>query len=317
MAGASVTPPRSGSIGATGSPRNSVVASRAHRKPHTTAITAPIGTITFGLMISPTRMHAMPAANPIGRSEGPWEWGRSPCWGSVTEPPLPGSPLVDSIPALFRVSTTYQSAQRAGTLTDSPVPCRDVERNPVLLPAAVDEGRDFRRHLDLGRPLPGALRWALVGRVDPDLASVELACRSVVEMVEGPFCEQHVSGRIDVRTDAEHDLLVVMNVDPFVDDHHRLGEAQHPEAPDGVHDLLGVAREGLSDRDDAAVVESARNRKVVVDDLRDGHPDRRQEDPLRRLAEPRILLRRLAHDDRGVDGVTSHRDRRESENGEQ
>jgi hypothetical protein len=30
------------------------------------AIAAPIGTMIFGLTISPTRMHAIPAANPIG-----------------------------------------------------------------------------------------------------------------------------------------------------------------------------------------------------------------------------------------------------------
>jgi hypothetical protein len=69
IGGASVDsrgPPRSGSIAATGSPRNSLVASRAHRNPQATAITAPIGTTTIGLMISPTRMHAIPAANPIG-----------------------------------------------------------------------------------------------------------------------------------------------------------------------------------------------------------------------------------------------------------
>src|SRR6266508_675105 len=190
MAGASVdslTSPCSGSIAATGSPRNSFVASRAQRKPQTTAIAAPIGTITIGLTISPTRMHAMPAANPIGRSEGPGECGRSPCWGSITEPPPFGSPLVDSIPALFRVSTTYQSAQRAGTLTDSHVPCSGVKRDPVLLPAPVDKGLDFRRHLDLGGPLPCALLRPLVGRVDHDLAAVELARRRMVEMVERPL----------------------------------------------------------------------------------------------------------------------------------
>jgi hypothetical protein len=42
------------------------VADRAQKKPLTKAITTPIGTTTFGLMISPTRMHAIPAANPIG-----------------------------------------------------------------------------------------------------------------------------------------------------------------------------------------------------------------------------------------------------------
>src|SRR4030088_587173 len=170
-AGASVDsrgPPRSGSIAATCSPRNSFVASRAHRKPHATAIAAPIGTIPIGLMISPTRVHAIPAANPMGYSDGTGECGRPPCWGSVTEPPPRGSPLVDSIPAPFRVSTTYQSAQRAGTLTDSPVPCRGVERDPVLLPATVDEGLNFGRHPNLRRPLPGPLLGPLVSGVDPD-----------------------------------------------------------------------------------------------------------------------------------------------------
>ena len=66
---------------------------------------APIGAMTIGLTISPTRMHATPAAKPIGYSDGPGRCGRSPCWGSVTAPALCGSPL-DSIPALFGVSTT-------------------------------------------------------------------------------------------------------------------------------------------------------------------------------------------------------------------
>ena len=61
---------------------------------------------------------------------------------------------------------------------------------------------------------------------------------------------------------------------------------------------------------------NACHRQVVVDDLRDGHPDRRQEDPLGRLAEPGVLLRRLADDDGGIDGVAPHRDRREPEDRE-
>ena len=61
------------------------------------AIAAPIGAITKGLTIRPTRMHATPAANAIGYSDGPGRCGRSPCWGSI---------MLDSTPALFRVSTT-------------------------------------------------------------------------------------------------------------------------------------------------------------------------------------------------------------------
>ena len=56
---------RSGSIGC-GTWRYSIVASRTQRNPKTTAITAPIGAMSVGLTISPTRMHATPAANPIG-----------------------------------------------------------------------------------------------------------------------------------------------------------------------------------------------------------------------------------------------------------
>ncbi len=57
--------------------RISVVAARAHRKPKTTAITAPAVAIHTGLTISPTRMTAMPTANPSGQmvGDGPWSDG--------------------------------------------------------------------------------------------------------------------------------------------------------------------------------------------------------------------------------------------------
>ena len=83
-----------------------------------------------------------------------------------------------------------------------------------------------------------------------------------------------------------------------------------------MHHLARVAGIRLADRDDRAVVERARDRQVVVDDLGHGHPDRRQEDPLGRLAEPRVLLRRLADDDRRVDRVAAHRHRGDVEDGE-
>ena len=69
---------RSGSIGS-GTRPYSIVASRAQRKPKMTAIAAPIGAISVGLTISPTRMHATPAANAIGYSDGPGRCGRSSC----------------------------------------------------------------------------------------------------------------------------------------------------------------------------------------------------------------------------------------------
>ena len=83
-----------------------------------------------------------------------------------------------------------------------------------------------------------------------------------------------------------------------------------------MHHLLRVPGEALADRDDRAVVERAGDGQVVVDDLRHAHPDRGQEDALGRLAEPRVLLRRLADDDRRVDRVAPHRERRHVEDGE-
>ena len=91
------------------------------------------------------------------------------------------------------------------------------------------------------RPRPRAFLRALVRRVDPELAAVELQRRRVVEMVERALADQHVALRVDVGADAEEDLLVVVHVDPLVHDHDRLGQAEQPEAPDRVHHLLRVA----------------------------------------------------------------------------
>ena len=107
-----------------------------------------------------------------------------------------------------------------------------------------------------------------------------------------------------------------MHVDPLVDDDDRLREAEQAEAPDRVHHLLRLAGEAFADRDDHAVVERARDGQVVVDDLRHAHPDRGQEDPLGRLAEPGVLGRRLADHDRRVDRVRAHRHRRHVEDRE-
>src|SRR5581483_11144906 len=60
----------------------------------------------------------------------------------------------------------------------------------------------------------------------------------------------------------------------------------------------------------------AGDRQVVIHDLGERGPDRGKEYPLRRLAEPRVLLRRLADDDRGIDRVLPHRQRRDVEDRE-
>ena len=161
------------------------------------------------------------------------------------------------------------------------------------------QGLDLSRHLDLLRPRPRVLLGQLVRRVDAELAAVELPPGRVVEVVERPFGDEHVALRIDVRRHAEEHVLVVVDVHVLVDDDDRLREREHPQAPERVHYLLRVAGERLADRDDDAVVERPRDGQVVVDDLGQRHPDGGQEDPLGRLAEPCVLGRRLADDDRG------------------
>ena len=131
----------------------------------------------------------------------------------------------------------------------------------------------------------------------------------MVELVERPQLHDHVAHRVDVGASLEEDLVVVVHVDVLVHHDDALRERQQPERPHGVDHLARMAGIGLADRDDRAVVERACGGQVVVDDLRHGHPDRGQEDPLGGLGEPLVLGRRLADDDRRVDRVAAHRDR--------
>ena len=64
---------------------------------------------------------------------------------------------------------------------------------------------------------------------------------------------------------------------------------------------------GLADRDDAAVVEGAGDRQVVVDELGQRRAQRGQEEALGGLAEPGVLGRRRADEDARVDRVAAHR----------
>ncbi len=56
--------------------------------------------------------------------------------------------------------------------------------DPVLGPAAVDLRAHLGAHLDLLGPRAGVLLGELVGRVDAELAPVELPSGRVVEVVE-------------------------------------------------------------------------------------------------------------------------------------
>src|SRR3954469_2039913 len=232
------------------------VRSRTHRNANTSATIAPRAAI-HQETIRPIMRTTTPTAKPTGQRLGPgtcgWSsfGGKSLSWNS--------SYLVDA------GSTPYQAAR---VLTDSTV-CRPGNRfDPVLLPPAVDERAHLVAHRDLGRPLPRAFERPLCRRVDPDLAADELERRRVVEVVERPLADHDVPLRVDVGTDVEHDRAVVVHVDVRVDDDDALREAEHPEAPDRVHDLLRVAGERLLDGDDAEVVKRAGDGQVVVDDLR-------------------------------------------------
>src|SRR5436190_22251277 len=144
--------------------------------------------------------------------------------------------------------------QRPRNMTHRAVRRIEFDPDPVLVPPPVDQSADFLTHLDLFRPRSRALVWALRGGVDTQLAAEELMRRRVVEVVERALADHDVAGRVDVGTDVEEDQLVVVDVYMLSDDVHRLGEAEHAEPPDRVHDLLGMTGEGLADRDDAAVV---------------------------------------------------------------
>src|SRR6266545_8055862 len=121
-------------------------------------------------------------------------------------------------------------AQRPRTLTDPAVLCRSSERDSILRPARVDELLDLRGHLDLRRPLAGALERPLARRVDAELAAIELPRRRVIEVIEWAFSEQYVALRVEVRADVEHHVVVVVHVHVLIDDDDRLRQREHAEA---------------------------------------------------------------------------------------
>ena len=76
-----------------------------------------------------------------------------------------------------------------------------------------------------------------------------------------------------------------------------------------MHDAACLLRVVLADPDEGGVVEAAVAGQVVVLDVGDEHLEERQEDPLGRLAEVVVLLRRQADERRGKDRVAPMRDR--------
>ena len=80
---------------------------------------------------------------------------------------------------ISQVPTPSPERNRGSNYAGSPAPpLRRACVEAVLGPAPVDELADLGAHLDLGRPVAGALVGHLGGGVDPELAADELARRS-------------------------------------------------------------------------------------------------------------------------------------------
>src|SRR5262245_35737550 len=188
-------------------------------------ITTPIPTI-HQLTSRPTSAHATPTATPMGQRLSTCACCSGTCSDWSTARLASGSPAGSIQSSRISPANVVTGASIAET---------------VLAPAAVDAGLDVGRHLDLFRPRPRVLLRQLMGGVDPELAAVELPPRRVVEMVERALGDEDVALRIDVRGHTKEHVLVVVDVHVLVDDDDRLREREHPQAPDRVHDLLGMA----------------------------------------------------------------------------
>src|SRR5262249_61229936 len=132
------------------------------------------------------RRQAMPRATPTGQ-----RLGRGEC---VCESPLGAATLGGIQPICSSLCQRRNKCCFVGGYPDA-----------VLTPPPVDERPDLVAHEDLVRPRARALVRPLVCRVDPDLAPVELPRRGVVEGVERPLRQQHVTAWIGVGADAEED----------------------------------------------------------------------------------------------------------------
>src|SRR5512146_745295 len=93
----------------------------------------------------------------------------------------------------------------------------------VLLPPLFHPLLDLRVHPDLVRPRPQeALPGAFARGVDPHLAAEADLRAGVVEDVERPVGDHHVTLRVHMVHDLPRHLGIVMDVDVLVADDHEL-----------------------------------------------------------------------------------------------
>ena len=178
----------------------------------------------------------------------------------------------------FNVTNLFYRRSRAGpapTATShrrracrAGFPARPSARRPVATSSGMRATPRPLARIALSEPLARSRRCRSCRRATGSRAHGR-AGRAVRELTStsragstfAPTCQRH--------------LRVVVHVDARVDDDHALRQRQQPEAPDRVHHLARVAGERLADRDDAAVVEGAGERQVVVDELGQRRADRR------------------------------------------
>ena len=131
----------------------------------------------------------------------------------------------------------------------------------------------------------------------------------MVEHVDGAHAEAHVALGVDIVESDPPGLPGIADVGVGIEDDDHLGQRHETLAPHAIHYFPSLAGVLLVDADEDQVVEDPLRRHVVVDDLRQGHAEQRQEDPLGGVTEMVVLHRRPA-DDRGrIDGALSVGDR--------
>src|SRR5919112_3356807 len=182
-----------------------------------------------------------------------------------------------------------------------------VEGDTITLPLLVDELLYILAHYYLLRPLARkALLGPLLRSIYDHLRTVRESPARVVEHVNRSREHPYVPLRVNVVQRYPPGLARVFYVYVRVEDHDHLRQGHEPQAQHSGADLHGMSRVLLVDRDEDQIMEYALRRHVVVDDLGQHQARERQEDPLCRVPEPRVLHRRAAHDGGGVDGVAAH-----------
>src|SRR3989441_9807210 len=194
-------------------------------------------------------------------------------------------PSVRQVSAVWREATSTPSSAKGsantvcGSLTKfayrarrlSPAnvcPSRPGEVNSKVLPHRVDTLLRFRIHDDLVRPFARKpLFLPLARRVDSHLRAEREAPARMVEHVDRPHREPHVTLGVDVVQGHPPRLLRIAHVDVLVQHDDHLGERHQPLPPQAVHHLVGLPGILLVDGDEHEVVEDSLGRHVQVYDL--------------------------------------------------